>query len=105
MSNIKTYFISQSNWAAIKATKMPLQAKQLYESLCEIGKPTRGVDVVTYAVKNKGLQTRQDYAVLAAWYFSTKRRPAEITHTEPTLQVPAIENMNEVDAPAIAELA
>lgn len=95
MSNIKTYYISETSWAAIKGTKMPLQAKQLYESLCEIGKPTRGVDVVEYAVKNKGLVTRQDYAVLAAWYFSSKRKPSEITFDKPTLKVPMIENTNE----------
>ena len=104
MSNIKNYYLALDTWNKIKGQKMPLQAKQLYESLVEIGKPTRGIDIVAYAVENKGLITKQDYAVLAAWYFSAKRRPEEITHDVPVIVAPAIENITE-EMPADLEIA
>lgn len=104
MANIKLYSLSVEANAKIQAEKWPLQAKQLYASLAEIGKPTRGVDIVAYAVKNKGLITRQDYAVLAAWYFSAKRRPVEVTLGEAMPSVPVIENTTE-GLPADLEVA
>ena len=102
MSNIKLYSITAEAFAVVNAMKLPLQQKQIYKSLMELGTPSRGVDVIDHAVKNNGLVTRQDYAVLAAWYFSSKRRPTEVTiGGTPTINVPMIENMNEVEAPAI----
>ena len=60
--------------AEISGAKLPLQQKQIYSALVRLGKPSRGVDVVANAVEH-GLVTKQAYDVLAAWYFSPKRRP------------------------------
>lgn len=106
MSNIKLYSLSQESYALVKATKLPKQALQLYKALADSGKALRGVDIVDLAVKNEGLVTRQDYAVLAAWYFSPKRRPDEVKCGEPVVNVPVIENMNdEENIPSIEGLA
>jgi hypothetical protein len=84
MANIKLYYLSQANFdAKIKNAKLPLQQIQIYRALAAIGKPTRGVDVIDKAVKEYSLQTKQDYAVLAAWYFSDKRRPECVTRDVP----------------------
>lgn len=60
--------------AEIKNAKLPLQQKQIYAALVRLGKPVRGQDAVADAVAH-GLVTKQAYDVLAAWYFSPKRRP------------------------------
>ena len=86
MANYKLYYVSQSDFdAKIKNAKMPHQQNLIYKALADLGKPTRGQDVVEHAVKRFGLQTRQDYAVLAAWYFSEKRKPAAVTLGMPTV--------------------
>lgn len=61
--------------AEISNAKLPLQQKQIYAALVRLGKPVRGQDAVAEAVAG-GLVTKQAYDVLAAWYFSPKRRPA-----------------------------
>ena len=85
MPNIKLYYLSQADFdRQIKNAKMPPQQIQIYRALARLGKPTRGVDVIAEAVKTDGLITRQDYAVLAAWYFSPKRRPDCVRYGEPS---------------------
>lgn len=87
MANFKMYYLSQPDFdTKVKNAKMPLQQIQIYRALAKIGKPTRGVDVIEAAVKEEGLITRQDYAVLAAWYFSPKRRPDCVRLGEPTVR-------------------
>src|SRR5262245_2905108 len=82
MSNFKLYSLTEAAYRAeIANGKFPLQQKQIYAALVRLGKPTRGCDAVAEAVK-AGLQTKQDYAVLAAWYFSDKRRPACVKRGE-----------------------
>lgn len=77
--SFKYYSLTADAYARdIVNAKMPLQQKQLYAALVRLGVPSRGVDIVAEA-KRAGLITRQDEAVLAAWYFSVKRRPACIT--------------------------
>jgi hypothetical protein len=84
MANYKLYYLSQIDFdRQIKNAKHPLQQIQIYRALAKLGKPTRGSDVIEAAVKTEGLQTRQDYAVLAAWYFSPKRRPDCVRLGEP----------------------
>lgn len=86
MTNTKLYYLSQVDFdSQIKNGKYPLQQKQIYKALAAIGKPTRGMDAVDAAVKNEGLLTRQAYDVLAAWYFSPKRRPDCVRLGEPTV--------------------
>lgn len=86
MANFKLYYLSQSDFdTKVKNAKMPLQQIQIYRALANLGKPSRGVDVIDAAVKEQGLITRQDYAVLAAWYFSPKRRPDCVRLGEPTI--------------------
>lgn len=86
MANFKMYYLSTTDFdTKIKNAKMPLQQIQIYRALAKIGKPTRGVDVIAAAVKDEGLITRQDHAVLAAWYFSPKRRPDCVRLGEPTI--------------------
>ena len=58
----------------IAQDKLPLQQKQLYRALAESGRAMIGSDVVKLAMEKYNLVTRQDPAVLAAWYFSVKRR-------------------------------
>lgn len=86
----KFYSLTQAAYdAEIKNAKLPLQQKQIYAALVRLGKPVRGQDAVANAVEH-GLQTKQAYDVLAAWYFSPKRRPdcvklgSDTTPTEPT---------------------
>jgi hypothetical protein len=75
----KFYSLTPAAFASeIQGAKMPLQQKQIYAALVKLGKPSRGCDVVAQAVAD-GLVTRQAYDVLAAWYFSPKRRPACVT--------------------------
>lgn len=106
MSNIKLYSLTPESFAIIKGEKYPKQALQLYKVLAESGKGMRGIDIVALAIKNEGLVTRQEYAVLAAWYFSSKRRPSEIKIGEPILIVPIIEDMtDEENIPTIENLA
>jgi hypothetical protein len=98
MSNIKLYFVSSSDLdRAVAEIKMPKQQVQIYRALADLGTPTRGCDVIAHAVKNFGLETRQDYQVLAAWYFSEKRRPACVTIGKP-VEPPQIEDMTDVEA-------
>lgn len=106
MSNTKLYYISQSDFdAKIKGTKLPKQAIQLYEALAKLGTPTQGSKVVGAAVE-AGLVTRQDHAVLAAWYFSPKRRPACVTLGIPAIQAPEVEDTTDAaNAPAIENVA
>lgn len=86
MANFKMYYLSSTDFdTKVKNAKMPLQQIQIYRALAKIGKPTRGVDVIAAAVKDEGLVTRQDHAVLAAWYFSPKRRPDCVRLGEPTI--------------------
>jgi len=73
----KFYTLTTSDYQAqIVGAKLPLQQKQLYRALAESGKPMIGSAVVDLAIEKYGLVTRQDSAVLAAWYFSVKRRPS-----------------------------
>lgn len=87
MTNTKLYYLTQADFdSQIKNGKFPLQQKQIYKALAANGKPMRGMDAVEKAVKEEGLITRQAYDVLAAWYFSPKRRPlAYVTLGEPTI--------------------
>jgi len=107
MPNYKLYYITQSDFdAQIKNGKYPLQQKQLYEALAKLGTPTRGEHVVDQAKKPKdqggeGLATKQNSAVLAAWYFSEKRRPACVTLGVPT---PIAEDLEDKITRLTAEL-
>jgi hypothetical protein len=88
---IKLYSLTTSAFAAeIQGSKMPLQQKQIYAALARMGGAQRGKHVVAEAVR-AGLQTKQDYEVLAAWYFSDKRRPACVKRiereSEPAVQI------------------
>jgi hypothetical protein len=91
MANYKYYYVSQADFdREIKNAKMPHQQLQLYTALAKLGKPTRGADIVDQAKKTKenggeGLITRQASDVLAAWYFSEKRRyayPIKVSSTD-----------------------
>lgn len=89
MANLKLYYVSQLDFdRQIKNAKLPLQQIQIYSMLARLGKPTRGSDVIEAAMKPKpdgeGLITRQKSEVLAAWYFSPKRRPDCVTLGIPT---------------------
>lgn len=91
----KFYSLSEAEFnAQIQGSKLPLQQKQIYAALVRLGKPVRGQDAVANAVEH-GLVTKQPYDVLAAWYFSPKRRPecvrlsGDAEPTKPVDQVPA----------------
>lgn len=86
MANTKLYYLSQLDFVNhIKNAKMPPQQIQIYAALADLGVPTRGADAVTHAEKKFNLITRQPHDVLAAWYFSKKRRPlAYVIEGEPT---------------------
>lgn len=71
----KFYSLTADAYASqIRDSKLPLQQKQIYAALVRLGKPVRGCDAVANAVEH-GLVTKQAFDVLAAWYFSPKRRP------------------------------
>lgn len=77
MANTKLYSLSQSDFDAhIKNGKFPLQQKLIFQALAASGKAMRGMDAVTLAEKEYGLITIQPHDILAAWYFSPKRRTA-----------------------------
>lgn len=47
---------------------LPLQQRLILQALTLIDRPATGSEIIDYAVKNLGLQTRQQYNVLYAWY-------------------------------------
>lgn len=70
----KFYSLTQADFdAQVRNANLPPQQKQIYAALAHLGRPVRGQDAVTHAVKEFGLVTRQPHDRLAAWYFSDKR--------------------------------
>jgi hypothetical protein len=57
---------------ADRATKglkpLPLQQRLILQAFMSIGRPATGKEIIDYAVTHLGLQTRQRYDVLYAWY-------------------------------------
>ncbi len=46
---------------------LPLQQRQILAAMVDLDRPATGTEIVAHAV-SRGLQTRQRYDVLYAWY-------------------------------------
>lgn len=90
----KNYVINVDvfNGLTAEVAKLPKQQQIILKTMVEHCTETgmKGSDIIALAVKHNGLETRQKYTVLYAWYArSNEQFGVSVQKTTPIIEVPA----------------